>query len=1042
MVATTRILIGKYHETDMKRIALYFGMVAALAASCSVQEEDFKTPQQGDVIYYASFEQPAEEGTRVYANEDLLLRWTADDRVSIFGMNTYNQQYKFMGETGDYEGGFSKVDNPEFVTGDEIPHVVSVYPFQRQTRITEDEIITLNLPSEQFYAQNSFGPGANTMVSVSSGNLLKYRNVGGYLVFSLYGAGVSVSSITLKGNNGEKIAGKATVSMPVNGVPTASMANDAATEITLTCETPVRLGASAETPTRFWFVVPPVTFSKGFTITVCNSAGDTFEKSTSKSVTIERNNLAKMSPIKVDLPISNNVICYTSTDGEAVVPNNPDAFGAAIVSNEYVNGQGIIQFDGDVTVIGYNAFRSSRLSSITIPDSVTSIGDHAFSFCYDLASMTLPDSVTSIGEYAFLWCRSLSSITIPESVAVIKRYAFASCEGLSSLTIPGSVVSIGDVAFAWCKQISELTISEGVTSIGDCAFQECTSLSVVTIPDSVTSIGEGPFCLCSSLLSFNGKFASSDGKFLIDSGNLIQAASGAMVGHVVIPEGVTSIGDDAFNLCTGLTSIIIPESVEGIGDFAFQECTGLTSVIIPGSVANIGSSSFADCIHMSEVTISEGVKSISKGAFAGCVGLQTITVLPKVPPTGGNGMFINTGSCPIYVRCGSLDAYKAANYWREYADRIIGLDEHPDYDTLIIVDKDATPETKALFANLWAVADQGWMFGHHDDLWYGRYWYNQAGGSDTKAVCGDYPAVFSVDFAEIMDDRHGSDANAIRRRVILEARERGEVIIACMHLNNPKTGNSSWLEYEGDLEAAKKAVKEILTEGSATRTKYLAWLDRLADFALNLKDSRGNLVPVIFRPFHEHTQSWSWWGTECATNSEFVALWQLTIRYLRDTMGVHSFLYAISPQMDNVYLNAKDRLQYAWPGDDWVDFIGMDCYHGTNDAAFRSNIEALESLSLEKQKPCGVTETGKESFTDVDFWTRHIQAPVGSRRISMVTMWRNKYVGNNESDKHYYSVYPGHPSEDDFRKMYNDALSLFSRDLPDMYTLPEGYEIK
>ena len=84
MVATTRILIGKYHETDMKRIALYFGMVAALAASCSVQEEDFKTPQQGDVIYYASFEQPAEEGTRVYANEDLLLRWTADDRVSIF----------------------------------------------------------------------------------------------------------------------------------------------------------------------------------------------------------------------------------------------------------------------------------------------------------------------------------------------------------------------------------------------------------------------------------------------------------------------------------------------------------------------------------------------------------------------------------------------------------------------------------------------------------------------------------------------------------------------------------------------------------------------------------------------------------------------------------------------------------------------------------------------------------------------------------------------------------------------------------------------
>ena len=356
--------------------------------------------------------------------------------------------------------------------------------------------------------------------------------------------------------------------------------------------------------------------------------------------------------------------------------------------------------------------------------------------------------------------------------------------------------------------------------------------------------------------------------------------------------------------------------------------------------------------------------------------------------------------------------------------------------TLTIVDKDATAETKALFANLWAVADKGWMFGHHDDLWYGRYWYDEPGGSDTKAVCGDYPGVFSVDFAEIMDDRHNNSANGIRRRVILEARERGEVILACMHVNNPKTGGDSW------DNSSKEVVKEILTEGTATRTKYLTWLDRLADFALNLKDARGNLVPVILRPYHEHTQSWSWWGSTCATPSEFIALWQFTVRYLRDTKGVHNFLYAVSPQMDAVYTNTKDRLLYAWPGDDWVDFIGMDCYHGTNDKAFESNLKTLEALSQEKRKPCGVTEDGKESFTEVDFWTQHLTGPLGAKRISMVTMWRNKYVGNNESDKHYYSVYPGHPSEADFRKMYEDPRSLFSRDLPDMYTLPEGYEIK
>ena len=266
--------------------------------------------------------------------------------------------------------------------------------------------------------------------------------------------------------------------------------------------------------------------------------------------------------------------------------------------------------------------------------------------------------------------------------------------------------------------------------------------------------------------------------------------------------------------------------------------------------------------------------------------------------------------------------------------------------------------------------------------------------------------MFSVDFAEIMDNRYANSSNAIRRRVILEARERGEVILAVMHLNNPKTGGSSWLNEEEDKEAAKKAVSEILTNGTATRTKYLQWLDRLADFALNLKDARGNLVPVILRPYHEHTQGWSWWGSSCTTASEFVALWQFTVKYLRDTKGVHNFLYAVSPQMDEVYQNTKDRLLFRWPGDEWVDFIGMDCYHGMNDAAFRSNLEALEALSLEKRKPCGVTEDGKESFTEVDFWTRHVLAPVGARRISMVTMWRNKYVGNNESDKHYFSVSP------------------------------------
>ena len=221
--------------------------------------------------------------------------------MSIFNQNTYNQQYKFLGETGDNSGEFAKVEGAEFVTGNPIANVVSVYPYQESATILESEVMTLTLPAEQHFADKSFGLGANTMVSVSADNFLQFKNLGGYLRLSIYGRGLTVSSIVLKGNNGEKLAGKATVTMPLDETPTATLEEDATDEISLICDTPVMLGNAADASTDFWFVVPPVTFSKGFTITVNDSSGGTFEKSTDKTVTVERNNLSKMSPIEVVL---------------------------------------------------------------------------------------------------------------------------------------------------------------------------------------------------------------------------------------------------------------------------------------------------------------------------------------------------------------------------------------------------------------------------------------------------------------------------------------------------------------------------------------------------------------------------------------------------------------------------------------------------------------------------------------------------------------------------------------------------------------------
>lgn len=357
---------------------------------------------------------------------------------------------------------------------------------------------------------------------------------------------------------------------------------------------------------------------------------------------------------------------------------------------------------------------------------------------------------------------------------------------------------------------------------------------------------------------------------------------------------------------------------------------------------------------------------------------------------------------------------------------------------LTLFDKAATSETKALYSNLWANQGKGFMFGHHDALIYGREWRDVSGRSDVHEIVGDYPAVFSVDFAEIMDDRkQTSTLNAARRRAILEARKRGEVITAVCHLNNPLTGGDSW------DNSSNAVTKEILKNGSATNLKYKQWLDNLAEFALSLKDDQGKLIPIIYRPFHEHTQVWSWWGSKCTTTEEFIQLWKFTLDYLKNTKGVHNFIYAISPQRDNI--GGRDELLFRWPGDEYVDFIGMDCYHGTNTQAFRSNLTALQELSQEKLKPCGVTEIGIEGIRNggvpyTDYWTKEILTPMIAKKISMVVLWRNAYDPLKEGI-HFYGPWIGHSSADDFKVLYRSSISLFSKDLPNMYVLADNIEV-
>ena len=208
------------------------------------------------------------------------------------------------------------------------------------------------------------------------------------------------------------------------------------------------------------------------------------------------------------------------------------------------------------TSIMYEAFSNCKnLTSVTIPDSVTSIEDFAFYGCTGLTSVTIPDSVTNIGQYAFYNCSGLTSVTIPNRVTSIRYSAFYGCTGLTSVTIPDSVTSIGNSAFICCRGLTSVTIPDSVTCIGDYAFYGCTGLTSITIPESVTSIGVEAFHGCTGLTS------------------------------ITIPDSVTSIVRDAFYGCTGLTSVTIPNSVTSIEDRAFYNCKGLTSITYQGAKA-------------------------------------------------------------------------------------------------------------------------------------------------------------------------------------------------------------------------------------------------------------------------------------------------------------------------------------------------------------------------------------------------------------------------------------------------------------------------
>ena len=362
-----------------------------------------------------------------------------------------------------------------------------------------------------------------------------------------------------------------------------------------------------------------------------------------------------------------------------------------------------------------------------------------------------------------------------------------------------------------------------------------------------------------------------------------------------------------------------------------------------------------------------------------------------------------------------------------------------------LADSGRTLRTENLLTNLKLTGDSTvYMFGHHDATVYGIGWEADYSNdstihlrSDVKSVCNDHPALLSFDLGhiELGDERNldGVPFDRIRKEIIAHY-DRGGMVTLSWHLDNPLSGGSSWVA--DSLKDVETRTVAAVLEGGEKHELFLTWIDRVADFLNSLETPYGVKVPVLFRPWHEHTGSWFWWGQAHCTADQYKALWQMTTQRLKEREVVNA-LYAYSPGTEP----DGDETKYLerYPGDDIIDLMGLDCYCFAPDAdtvkianyaaQLDRNLEMVCRVAQQHQKAAALTETGYECIKTPNWWTTTLAPVLAKHPISYVLVWRNAHNRPN----HYFAPYPGQQSVSDFVHFYNDPKTLFLHDINGLY---------
>lgn len=334
-----------------------------------------------------------------------------------------------------------------------------------------------------------------------------------------------------------------------------------------------------------------------------------------------------------------------------------------------------------------------------------------------------------------------------------------------------------------------------------------------------------------------------------------------------------------------------------------------------------------------------------------------------------------------------------------------------------------TPKDDLISVLKTASAEGTPLFGHQDDLMYGHTWNvtkeadHSMERSDVLSTAGAYPYVLGLDLGGLEVDSpvnlDGNDFN-LMREAAAKHYERGGIVTLSWHLRNPLTGGDAW-------DVSNDKVVESILPGGERHEYFMGWMDRIATYIESLKDSRGRQIPVIFRPWHEHTGGWFWWGTGLCSEEQFNALWAMTYDYMVGERKLSELVWAISPGAD---MNGFEAWESRYPGDEYVDIVGLDGYCSTHIpqeealpqfiTKIRVCLESLNAFATEHGKILALTETGYEGLPYEKWWTEILSPAVEGIPVSYLLVWRN----TDEMPRgmvHFYAPWPGGPSEQDFR---------------------------